>query len=513
MKKLLSLFLALLIIVLMVGCGDKNSDPKNDNGSNNSGSVIIETVPNGPLDPSSSSEPSSSDTSSDDNSTVDSSTDQGGNSNQGGYTPSVHLCISEKRYYFKCTADTHSMVCGCKEHKAEKHNIKNGVCTVCYYGSTVTPFRTTLGRITATDEVFSSKYFIFKISRGIYIIDGLGDYFDKMYEAMEKASGLSFKPHDSFDKVTVVVTREGLGDAGSELGPAYAVGAMREITLSPGDLMLGESYAAPHELAHVLQYDNCNNNFCQTLCEGFSTYTTYKLLNYLEKHDTELFACLTSPDSAKADIWMDLKEFYDHPLDHWFYNLYPEEYSFNRNYSIGFRLMRYLDVTTGSYTAWLKKYTEKYGDSHANDDNISCQYDVVKEVYGATVSDAFYTWLKKNSGWFNLENYIRDYTAISKQALFPKYYFSGYYETVIDGRYSDPLFSLVETKHYLSEYKKENTDNLSIAQTDIPHAVLMVAYDKNGSFLRSGYITTFSLKDVSFIKLIGNGKATLQMYF
>lgn len=393
----------------------------------------------------------------------------------------------------------------------------------------IVPFGTAKGTITATDTTFESEHFRFHIAANVYLVEGFAEKFEKLYDVMEKVSGLTFKAHSpSFAKLTVVVTRETHPGASAdcEVGPAYAAGFGREVKVSPGDLFLGLSYTVIHELAHVLQNDTSLKTFNKVLSEGFAEYTTYKVLKYLQQHDRE-FGALFSPADACV-MYMDIADpnnLYKQSVQYWMEHDFPFEYASNCGYAVGFRLMSYLDAEYGSYTKWLTEYQKRYaytGNSDSAQVDFDKQVQVVTDAYGAACYDGFYPWVKRHEAQFAGNAFtIADYRHLSQLIAYPRYYHSGFYESVpelMGMKYRDLCLSLVEYRHYLTAYKKVDDSRLVLRKSA---DVAVALYDANGKFLKAtrGTLTrgqyameyVIPLDGVYYVKIFGSGETSLNI--
>lgn len=377
----------------------------------------------------------------------------------------------------------------------------------------ITPFGKANGTVTKTAITHSTEHFNFKIDANVFLIENPYSAVEKLYTAIEKASGLKFNNSGNVSKITIVVTREGLsGDA--ELGQAYAIGSTREVYVSPGDFLIGKNYTLIHELSHILQSDNCGKSFVQVLGEGFAEYNAYKVLTYLKSKDKALYSLFFSDQYVLSNMRIsNINKLYAKPITHWMENQFPFEYAFNQDYAVGIRLMYYLDKKFGSYTKWITEYNTKYYDpgvtSNSNKIDMDKQIQVLKDTYGNGVYDGFYTWFKSNGSLFNVpEISVSDLTHTTQLNFYPDFHGNGYYEGMVNPsqtfKYNNLTVSLVEYRHYMTTYKKKDLSKLQLVNNN---CVKIALYDKNGKFIRGTNLGLISLKDVYYVKFVGSGKA------
>ncbi len=382
--------------------------------------------------------------------------------------------------------------------------------------SSIQPFGTEQGEVVNSSRVFESTHFTFRVSADVYLPPDLTEIFEKLYGYMQTATGLSFKESVDSPKITVKINREGLSEdpvGSSESGRTYAQGRPRIIQISPGHLPIGHNAAVIHELAHILQYDNCSENFSTVLCEGFSTYTADKVLRYLYKNDKEFAQLFGWEERSFLNLEIyNYDELYKHPITYWFENELPIEYSHNQNYSIGFRLLSYLDTVYGDYTAWLSTYRERYLENagvNSTEQPIDKQIQAITDAYGDTVLESFYPWLKQNEKRFAAPR-EQVYEKGTRWIHYPQYIASGYraaLSNVSTVTYNDLTVSLLQMKDYFTRYKQEDYSQLKLKRSNTTPVVL---YDENGKFLRVSTAKVEPIADAAFIRFLGEGTDVIE---
>jgi len=406
--------------------------------------------------------------------------------------------------------------------KNSTSNNKNNTSNTSIKVSTdsITPFGKATGTVTTKKVTYATEHFNFEIPANVYLVENFYNKVEEVLKIIEKVSGLEFKGNSSFPKIKFVVSKDTNPGASKEceLGPAFAVGFGREIQVSPGDLFLGKGYTIVHELSHVLQYDNCNKSFQKTLCEGFAEYTTYKVLKYLEANNTELLMQLSSTGALVNNMSIEnMNALYAKPITHWMKNEFPFEYASNTNYTIGVRLLYYFDKKFGNYTAWLKEYKNRYINPNSNMDSgdidMDKQIQCVKDAYGASSLDGFYSWLKANGSFWNAPiNDTLNLSSWKQYRYYPNFYYDGYDSGLLaDGpyfKYNNLTVSFVEYRHYMKVYKKKNISKISLENEK---RVTIALYDANGKFLRASNDYKIPLTNVYYIKLVGSGTAYLKV--
>lgn len=360
---------------------------------------------------------------------------------------------------------------------------------------------------------------VFDIGPNIFVPANVEQTAHLIAVTMEEVSGLCFDGAGYVNtqfpdgKVHVTVSRDMLynnedwysGRKNSEQGAAYA-SAFEHACVSPGDLFLGYSYAAIHELGHVLMYRQSEWTHSQLLTEGFAEYTTYLVLRQLYENQPETAIYFDSIYQCLVNIALDNDlALYDQPLEYWFENIY--EYAGNGNYAVGFRFMAYLHSVYGDYGKWIPAFEEQYSfRSNTTYSDLSAteqQIAVLKATYGDDVLDNFYSWLKENGDRFHARtadpldltntNEIRFYplfNAVESKIQLQKF------------NYEDLYVSIDSIRMYLGDYKQLDTSDLKLK---LSGKVGVNLYQADGSYTTVLYDSPISLENVSYIKLLGAG--------
>jgi hypothetical protein len=196
----------------------------------------------------------------------------------------------------------------------------------------------------------------------------------------------------------------------------------------------------------------------------------------------------------------------------------------NANYSIGFRLMWFLEQTYGNYIKWITELEESYpcyvhSLHDGNRDNRLAkekQLEAFYMAYGEDVFDKFYDWLKEN------EDICSEYRPIDLRGAKAFNTYPAFYSdkskwkltSMWDGTilYNDLYIGLDAGKKYLGEYKGKNINDLTL---DISKSATVALYDEKGNLIKisegvansgKSEFKTLNLDGVSYIQLVGEGE-------
>ena len=360
---------------------------------------------------------------------------------------------------------------------------------------------------------------VYDIGPNIFVPGNLEDTTQTIVPIIEQVSGLQFEgagyARDTFPdgKVHVTVTRDMLYNeaSGSEVGNAYAT-ALDHAYVSPGDLLIGHSYATIHELSHVLMYRQTEWDHSQLLNEGFAEYTTYLVLSELAQSDPESAMYFNPAAQCLHNMTIDnYQELYDQPLEYWFDHTF--EYSGNGNYSIGFRFMAYLQDVYGDYSKWIPAFEELYsfrihGAAYSGMTTAEDQITVLKTAYGDGVLANFYPWLEENTARFDTYS-LTDFANLHNAANL--YWYPNFNEITASKtalkrlEYADLYIDLTGLRLYLQDYKSMDISSLQL-KTSSP--VLVYLYREDGSYTTAVTKSPVSLEGIQYIKLVGHGKVS-----
>ncbi len=407
-----------------------------------------------------------------------------------------------------CTAQEHNMV----------YEGKTGTCSICSYKIEL-PAEMWSGYITEKPTKLEVGPMVIKIAEGIYVPGNLEANLEKIINALETVSGLSYT--DALlnqNPVSMQVSKvaptpfDGMMSEG-ELGSAWAsAGSDRTLEISSGDLLLGNSYAMLHELSHTLFYSQGNQPYSDMLVEGFAEYNCYKAIKYLEQHDTNLAYAINDAETCQHDMSIfNPEKIYTQEPEYWLQNNFPMEYAANGHYALGFRFMAYLDNAYGDYSKWILHMNEIGFDEIA--DPTKRHVEAFTRAYGENVLDGFYDWLKKNEDLFvNAFEYgsTYDLSAADSITLYPSFFFHSCDTLLADNgsgvAYNNLFINLEECKNYLSSYKNRSADELELYVEFLEGDEVIELFDIYGNSL--GEQTDpycIKLDDVSFVLLKGSG--------
>lgn len=347
--------------------------------------------------------------------------------------------------------------------------------------------------------LFETEEVIFAADYGTYLVDGYVEKTHKILRAMETVTGLSFAQPER--KLSVSLEKYGNG----ENDFYYGIGTDAEhrmIQFGQAEAFLGKSSGLIMGLADVLRYDNVPVVLTEILETGFQTYTAYAVLKLLEQEDPDLAMRFPHRSGLCPNYYIyDTELLYGQPLVHWLENGYPYEMS-NGSASVGFWLMMYLDLSYGNYTEWLTKFT-------ASEDGgtIAGQIESLKSAYGESVLEDFYPWLQAHMAQYEQAPEAYDYTWLSEYVHYPQFDVNGYSEVLIYGACKDLCISLEEFRHYMTECKGYEVNDLVLSKlTDN----VVALYDADGKFVtatRGVQISTGEyhvfLDDVYYIRFPG----------
>ncbi len=413
-----------------------------------------------------------------------------------GHTPVIDKAVEATNTATGITEGSHCSVCG-------------AVITAQQIIPKIEPVKLNFagGTITKAPTTIKTKHLELKIDANVYVPDDLVENLNIITDIMEKVSGMKFEgnPHYAYELLPVEVIKD--NSAECEYGSAYA-GAFGAV-VSSGDLI--ELATVIHECTHTLQSMQSNWFYCQWAMEGITEYTVYKTKAYIQEHYPNLTETVGTTAQSFVNMTItDYDELYSHSMEYWIDNILQG--SWNSNYTIGFRLMWYLDTTYGNYTDWIFRMEEAYpmhvhssgSDRLPNDKILEAFY----MTYGESVFDDFYAWLKNNEALFE-EPSNTDFTNVKQINLIPRFYYSapqyrpGIFNT--SAKYRDLYIGLDAGNSYLTEYKNKTIDKLVLEVND---GVIVRLFNSNGEVIKtvtSTWDEYIDLTGVSFIQLVGEG--------
>ncbi len=427
-------------------------------------------------------------------------------------TQPKHDCVSACNYCGGCTnAQCPERACSEKcpgEHREEVYEFTDGDYI--------------------TDQAVSvdTGTLVFDIGENVYVPGNLAGLAESLARAMEKVSGLDFDGTTPYargmfpdGKVHIKVSRDSLyagnpehswytGLQTSEQGGAFA-SAWEHVELSPGDLLLGNSYAIVHELGHVLMYRQSEWSHSQLLNEGFAEYTAYLAMKELETADPEtaMYLDRSAYIIANMEIY-DYEKLYEQPPEYWFENTF--EHTGNGNYAVGFRFMSYLHDVYGDYSKWIGTFEQmdsfQLKTTDGDQSSVRKQIEALKASYGEDVLVGFYPWLMENLDRFDPSVHwpgIADRTAAEEMNWYPVF-------NALESRakleyfvYNDLYINLEPLRRYIGEYKQYDTADLMLVTSE-PVSVLLYRHDGMVTSAVCDAEEGISLDGISYIKLVGN---------
>lgn len=421
-----------------------------------------------------------------------------------GHTPVVDVAVEATYTATGLTEGSHCSVCG-ETLIAQTVIPKMEPVKILFAGGTVTKEPTTI----------KTKHLELRIDANVYVPDNLVETLDILTDVMEKVSGMKFEgnPHYADGLLLVEVQKDNSTEC--EYGAAYA--AADGAVISSGDLL--DLSTLVHECTHTLQFRQSAWYYCQWAMEGITEYTVYKTKAYMQKHyPNRIDTISTTTQSILSMTITDYDELYSHSMEYWIDNIL--EGSANANYTIGFRLMWYLDQTYGNYTDWIYKLEEAYP-KHVNapySDQLPKEkiLEAFYITYGESVFDDFYAWLKQNEDLFkepSLSDSRPDMRTVSQFNLIPSFYYHGpkYSPHIFDfngAHYRDLYIGLDAGIKYLTEYKNKTIDKLVL---EVNPGVTVRLFNAKGELMRSeegDFGKYIDLTGVSIIHLVGEGLVT-----
>ncbi len=415
--------------------------------------------------------------------------------------PVEHIVVIDKGY--PATESSEGLTDG--QHCSLCNSVLVPQKTILRLGSTAPSFAS--GYVTKNKSIISTKHFDIIVDANVFVPDNLVEIVDVFTTAIEELSGLHFKEDPI--RVEVIKDNSVMSEAGAAYGGAFGA------VVSPIDII--DCYALVHESLHTLHLSQSGWFYNIWAMEGITTYTTYKLRLYIEENYPDLVEYIGTHnnDVTNFEIY-DYDLLYAHPMDYWIDNVLEGP---NNNYSIGFRLMWFLDLTYGNYVDWIYRMEEEYP-MYLNSSNGDIlpkekQLEAFYMAYGDDVFDKFYDWLKDN------EDICSEYRPIDLRGAssfnsYPLFYAwtewrltSMHSECIL---YDNLCIGLDAGKKYMTEYKGMNIDDLTL---EISKSATVALYDEKGNLVKvsegvsdSGKhdFKTISLEGVSYIQLVGEGR-------
>lgn len=372
------------------------------------------------------------------------------------------------------------------------------------------------------DTVEITEHFYINIQAGSYLLPNYKYLIEKIYDIEEKVSGLKF-PTDNRIQLDIHGGNKGVGG-----------GAAGFVMISHAYLFTSIDSVFIHELAHSLNISQkCGYLPSNTIIEGFASYIEYLTVKEIYENYHELCQYVSSPEVVLCSLDGLHLEMYFYDFEDKILNLNRDELTGNSQYEAGARFFAYLHHRFGDFCGWMEDERSKtskleeftaflkdyYGKQSLFDDfypyeqafgNRYASYCGVNNlVYIWDTSDSFFNIKSTNLYPFDL--------AANNQTLKNKinYYFNfGLIKEVRDNMkivFKDLYINLESLNHQLQSFDMEITNK----KLTIEEGVRVELYSADGELLRvvEDSSTAFSVDNVSFIKLVGSGVATIDMTY
>ena len=383
-----------------------------------------------------------------------------------------------------------------------------------------------VGYITTEEETIDTGDFVYHIGANIFIPGYLQEISTVLENTIPQVSGLTWAGNGyassriTDEKIHITSSRDYIyagedwfdGLDTTELGLAMA--SHREHALvAPGDLFLYSNDTIPHETSHVLRFKQSGWEFSRPLEEGISTFTSHQVLKHLEENDPTAAYYLGRSSYTVGNMFItDYEPLYSQPVEYWLQNEYP--HSGNPGYCIGFRFMWYLQETYGNYAQWITDFEAAYpywdaGYSWESEyPGMSTVLESMKQTYGEDVFDNFYPWLRENEAVFDPVwdvTYV-DATDVDALNLYPQFQANTSYTELYRMDYEDLYVNLESVRTYLEDYKGIDASALTLYN---PDKLTVNLYHADGSYVTVYGHEEYSLADISYIQLVGEGRLDL----
>ena len=377
------------------------------------------------------------------------------------------------------------------------------------------------GYITTARSYFETENLLFDIDKDIYVAPHFSEKAQKLYEAVKKATGTSdLTPAYDSGKIWARVNRNFVSQTNNNPKTEYGrvSNAYKEnaLDMGPAQLFVDNSNQLIEAFAGTI-FENYTGDYHSFFFRtGYEYYTAFKVLATLNDEDPYL-AATGDFENLKLNSTIKFEELIQQTPEYWIgHEKEAWNIGSNGNLGIGLRFMAYLDNVYGTYSAWLLpldglfcEYLEDHpglalynlADEDANTLAIKC----MKMVYGESVFDNFYDWIRDNEKYYiyDIKNSGIDLSNIHECTVYPQYYWrSNPTRISYSTKYDNLLVDLAPTIFYLKKYKGEDTSNLVLNLSERCEVEL---YDEYGILLQKVTGPTVPLTGVSAVKLLGTG--------
>jgi hypothetical protein len=374
----------------------------------------------------------------------------------------------------------------------------------------------------AEDTVELTEHFYINIKADSYLLPNYKYLIEKIYDIEEQVSGLKF-PTGRRIQLDIYGGSNGIGG-----------GSAGYVQISHAYLFTSIDSVFIHELAHSLNISQkCVYIPSDTIIEGFASYIEYLTVKEIHENYPELSQYVHSPGAALHSLDGLHLKMYFYDFEDKILKLDRDELTFNSQYEAGARFFAYLHHRFGDFCSWmedersntskLEEFTaflkDYYGKQSLFDDfypyeqsfgNRYASYCGVNNlVYFWDTSDSFFNIKSTNLYPFDL--------AANNQTLKNKinYYFNfGLIKESRDNMqivFKDLYINLESLNHQLQSMG----ENITNKMIKIEEGITVELYNAGGELLRivEDSSTAFNVDDVSFIKLVGAGVATIDMTY
>ncbi len=351
--------------------------------------------------------------------------------------------------------------------------------------------------------IIETERFSLTIPANCYVPGTIVSDINQVMDNIEQVTGLSFysdyaKTHGKDGKVEIIIKKP---DSETEVSNAH--GSVTGATVSPAHILLNHGYASAmhHELLHCINARN-GHFMSRTLCEGFTTCLTQKMIN--EHYFISIFNGYLN-FSSYEDITPETAEnlFIDCDNDGWNAYLY------------GFRLMHYIIEKHG-----LDKYMELTETLDAEQTDFRTFYTnkemvpYLKEHFGDDFFKEFGKWYQANKHVFEqIGAATQDFTPFNQLEMIPQYAAWTFYDR-LSFTYQDTFTIDMEKGYeYMTAYKNETLSGNFVADIRTIGDTTVSFYNRSGELIQeeklSLFNTRYNVPDVSCIKFTGDGKIVI----
>ena len=361
----------------------------------------------------------------------------------------------------------------------------------------------TLGTFYNQDTSETTEHFDIYIHAGSYLPNNYKEIIERMYQIEQEVSGLKFN------------NRLGL-QIYQQYHPACDGNT---IYIDASELFAVESSTFQHELAHALDYSQDVKFLpARTLSEGFAAYVEYLTSKKIHESYPEL-KIYTNSHYRILDNYRSLStKMYNYDFESVILNLKQDEIAGNSPYEAGARFFAYLHHRYGDFCGWMKD--KSFKSSTLDEWKISLKKyyknnKIFKQFYSYEQSFAnkYYVFLGADN--YPFYDTHKASTTDFSNAYKVNYYFnfrnSKAYQGVKTIIYKDLYININSAKDQLTK-SGINYNDLKLKTLE---NIQIELYNSSGILIQTVFNTKqeFSVKNVSFIKLVGSGVAQINLTY